>query len=271
MPALYVACAVRQFEPAKVETQVDRDLRYDIRNCIAVARDELPLRQYRVEPFDPLQPVITPRFTEFRKLLYPISEQRMGMLHEVPNRLGDLELHATAPHFDESRIARIDAHQRGLGIDAFEIAADGDRFCQIGTVVELEHRQRAQRVFVHELDCPMLVFEDVHMDINHLDVLFGEKNSHSPRIGRQGKIVNFHGVMIRAIGNPGQTTASAVMSTADRCLFRCFGVAAAKGLIARLIFGVWRIQARKGCPALDLPKYPRFELFLLGRGFHNIG
>jgi hypothetical protein len=46
MPALYVACAIRKLEPAEVGTEIDRYLRYDIRNRIAIARDELPLGQY---------------------------------------------------------------------------------------------------------------------------------------------------------------------------------------------------------------------------------
>src|SRR6516164_10338861 len=64
----------------------------------------------------------------------------------LADRPEQLELHAPVPHLDLGLLARVAAHQIGLGVLPFEIAADRHRFGDAAAVVELQHRQPARRV-----------------------------------------------------------------------------------------------------------------------------
>jgi hypothetical protein len=56
------------------------------------------------------------------------------------------ELHAALPHLDERLVARVDAEQRRLRVEALEVQADRDRLGEDRAVVELEDRHAAERV-----------------------------------------------------------------------------------------------------------------------------
>ena len=77
------------------------------------------------------------------KLLPQALEDRAGVRDGAPDRAEQLELHAPIPAFDLRLLAGVAAEQVRLRMQRLQVAADRDRFGEMRSVVELEHRHAA--------------------------------------------------------------------------------------------------------------------------------
>src|ERR1700689_163902 len=102
--------------------------RSDIRYTEAIARDERFVSDLRVEPLQLLLDGFALRFAVFGELLDARLEQLVGVLERTCGNGKQVQLHSPIPHLDERLLAIVLAHQVRLGMEAFEVAADRDRF-----------------------------------------------------------------------------------------------------------------------------------------------
>src|SRR5215469_5019752 len=97
------------------------------------------------------------------------------------------------------------ADQVGLRMQPLEVAADCDRLCQTGPVVEHEYRQTARKVLLEHLRPTVLSGEQVALLHLDLESFFSDKDPEPSWIRRQLEIVYLHnGCNLKLIGRSRQ-------------------------------------------------------------------
>ena len=81
------------------------------------------------------------------------------------------------------------AHQRRLGLNLLEVAADGDRLGDERTVVEFEDRHAPHGVLLPEGLLPVLGLAQVDRYDRDLDALLGQKDAYAAAVGGGGGFV----------------------------------------------------------------------------------
>jgi hypothetical protein len=77
-------------------------------------------------------------------------------------------------------------------MEQLEVAANRDAFGEISAIVELEHRNSAERIFLEKLRLTVNALEDIDFFERNGDGLFGQEYAHTTRIGCEFVVVNFH-------------------------------------------------------------------------------
>jgi glyoxylase I family protein len=100
------------------------------------------------------------------------------------------------PFLDDPDLVGVVAEEPRLRLHRLEIAADGNGLGDASAVIELEHRQRRERVDLEELGFELRLHPQIDLDLRHLDALLGEKDTDPPRIGRTREIIEFHSFLL---------------------------------------------------------------------------
>src|SRR5262249_48335829 len=172
--------------------EVDTDERSDIRDGEAVSRDELAVRQLTIEPFKPLGDCVLADLAVVGRLRDPALEKLAGVAEGPRSHRENLELHPPIPHLDNRLFLVILAHQVRLEMSSLEVAADGNRLGDTGAIIEFEYRKSTHRIDLQELGLAIVAARNVHLLVRNLDSFFSKKHAHTTRIGRLGKVVDFH-------------------------------------------------------------------------------
>src|SRR5271156_981550 len=104
------------------------------------------------------------------------------MLERAPGGAKQAKLDAAVPHFDDRLLAAVLAHQVGLRMQPFQVAADGDRFGQMTAVVEFDKRQTAGGILREHLGLTVVAGENVDLLDRNLQSFFSYENSEPSRI-----------------------------------------------------------------------------------------
>ena len=111
----------------------------------------------------------------------------VGVADAVGDGAEEVQLHAAVGHLDEGAVFEALAHQVGLGVAAFEVAADGARLAEVAAVIELEHRHLGERALGAVVGTAVLVLADLdHHLLDAGDALLGDEHLHAARVGRAG-------------------------------------------------------------------------------------
>src|SRR5271154_1260260 len=172
-------------DAGRLRGEVDPNERGDIRDGEAIARDERLVADLRVEPLQLLLDGLALRLAVFGELLDARLEQLVGMLERTRGNGKQVQLHSPVPHLDERLLAIVLAHQVGLGMQAFEVAADRNRFGEMGAVVELDEGQAARGILREHLRRAVLAGENVDLLGRDLESLFRYENSKASRVGSE--------------------------------------------------------------------------------------
>ena len=148
------------------------------------------LARLLVEPGESLRRLAALTLAVVGELLNAVGEERVGVAEDLHDRKGDLEFHPALPHLDAGRLLRLAAaHQRRLGLDLLEVAADGDRLGDERAVVEFEDRNATHRVHLPEGLLPVLGLAQVDRHDRDLDALLGQKDAYAAAVGGGGGFV----------------------------------------------------------------------------------
>src|SRR5271156_3783071 len=173
--------------------EIDSDKRSDIRNRVARARDEFAIGQHRVEPFEALERRVLRDLAVFPDLRDAALEESAGVAERRRRHRQDFEFHAAIPHLDDGLVLGVNAHQRRLWLDGFEIPANRDRLGDMGAVVEFEHRYPAHRIDLQEFGLAIFGSGDVDLHERNVgDAFFREKDAHAAWIRSSERVVYFH-------------------------------------------------------------------------------
>src|SRR5206468_3546665 len=105
----------------------------------------------------------------FEQLANPALKEIMTLAKRIGDRLQNVKFDAAIPHLDQRALLRIGAEQRRLGMEFLEVTADSNALGNISTIVELEHRNRAQRIFPAKLFVAIHRLDDIDFFVGDLD------------------------------------------------------------------------------------------------------
>ena len=95
MPAGQMGELRSYFYVCQTAADVDRDQRRDVRDCEAVAGNELMSAQFAIHPFETPINYRSLLFAVFRKLLEAALKDRTGILNRAYNRSQEFQFHPT--------------------------------------------------------------------------------------------------------------------------------------------------------------------------------
>ena len=165
-------------------TEIDSNHRGYIGNAELIAGNEAPVAEFDVEPFEAILGVLPLDLRIFGALADTSLEELVALAERISNLDKERQLHAPVPHIDECTFFRTNTKKGWVGFLLFEIAANSDALGDTCTIVEFEHRNSCQRVFLAKLGLPIHRVGDVDIFKGNLDILLGKKYTNPPRIGR---------------------------------------------------------------------------------------
>src|SRR5258708_22176457 len=114
------------------------------------------------------------------------------MLERTRGGAEQAELDSPVPHFYLSLLAAVLAHQVGLGMQAFEVAADSDRFGKVSAIVELDEGQPTRGILCEHLRRAIFPRRQIDLLSRNLESLFRNEDSEPSRIRREREVIYFH-------------------------------------------------------------------------------
>src|SRR3984957_12545995 len=106
MPPRKILLILLDPDPSRAP-EIDSDQRRDIRNRVARARDELAIRQHRVEPFEPLDRRALTNLAVFLDLRDAALEEIAGVAERSRRHRQNFKLHPPVPHLDDRFLLRV--------------------------------------------------------------------------------------------------------------------------------------------------------------------
>ena len=116
-----------------------------------------------------------------------LRDRRAVDPHE-PDLHHELELEPADPHVDEALLLRRASEDRRRRVERFEIAADRHGLGEVRAVVELEHRDPAERVLREELGAAVRSLHDVDGLGRDVEALLREIDVDAARVRRAGYV-----------------------------------------------------------------------------------
>ena len=166
----------------------------DVGNGEAIAGDPGAVCKFGIEPgrhTHGLALVVCGHFSVLIAL--DRAQHRIAVAHPHHQRHGEQKLHAPVPHFDEGAPEGVASHKVRLGLQRFEIGANGPALGQRAAVIEFERRDLAERAFRAELVGPMLALLQIERDnLDVGDVFLGQEHHHPARVGRIRRDIELH-------------------------------------------------------------------------------
>jgi hypothetical protein len=103
-----------------------------------------------------------------------------------------MKFDTAVPHFNRGDVERPAAKQRRIGLQRLEIAANGDRFGDRGSVVENKRGEPLHRIDGGVSLTSVLQRADVDLFGRNANALLGQKYPHPARIGGAAAVIKFH-------------------------------------------------------------------------------
>ncbi len=111
----------------------------------------------------------------------------------VGQRQHQIPLHTPIGHFNEGALLEPDAHQVGLGLQAFQVGANGARLAEHASIVQLQHGNARQRIALPKRGAAVFAGVDVDQHrFNASHAFFGDEHLHPARIGCALRQVELH-------------------------------------------------------------------------------
>src|SRR5260221_3176751 len=190
-----MARPIRHRESARLH-EIDGDLHRNIRNRIAIARDEFARREFSVEQLQKPNHSWSVGLGPGRNLGdLQLFHRRMRMAKYRCHVGKEIDLGPSVPHFNDCRILGSDTEQRRLRLQHFEISADRDRFRDDGAIIKNKSGHSLQRVDRRIFRRLVLHQHDIDLLGWYRDAFFSQEYARTPGVWGHFAVIEFHAVL----------------------------------------------------------------------------
>lgn len=191
-PPPQIAELLRDLDPRR-PGEIERHQAGNVGDAEPFAGDEFPIPQFPINDRHGVKRLGRADPGEFGDLRdLHLGHVRVSVAKRVRDMKKQAQFQPPLPHLDHRPPDRADAEQGRLRMKLLEIAADGDRFADDGSVVEHEDGRALERIECGEFGRALFERAEVDLLDRQAQSLLGQVDQHAPRIGRARGAVEPH-------------------------------------------------------------------------------